>query len=177
MTTATSMITLGERVSALPDYQQNALLHFLEYLEWKAKLPGTGYAQQDNRALGERLRAVRTELQQTEDDAAAVAGVALVTYQRYEKGTIGRWATLKYLRYADTWNVSVDWLTAGTGTMFRGNQRPDIAPSVAPATEPAPAAISACRVRRGSAPAEKRAKVVASTSNVVALFGAPAGKA
>ena len=163
MTIGTSTHPLHDRVTALPPHQQTAVYAFLEYLEWKSRLPGTGYGE-DNRALGERLRAVRLELRQSEDDAAEVAGVALATYQRYEKGTIGRWATQKYLRYAEAWNVSVDWLSDGRGTMFRGNKRPDIAPSTVPAPEAKPSPV-----RRGVSQArqQRAAEAFAASQNVV----------
>jgi hypothetical protein len=130
---------LGQRIAALPPAAQSVISHFLEYLEWKEKLPvykGAGAEASDaydRRALGRRLHVVRETLKQTLDEAAYVAGLSLTTYEAYEGGKIGRWATRKMLSYCDTWNVSLDWLLEGAGTMFRDDRRPDIKPmEVAP---------------------------------------------
>jgi transcriptional regulator with XRE-family HTH domain len=126
--------TINQRIAALPDYHQTAVFAFLEFLEWKARIPTVrrGTEPADRTALGARLCEVRETLKQTEEQAASVAGLTLKTYQAYEQGRIGRWPTRKIIVYAETWNVSLDWLFDGTGTMFRDDKPPriEIAPLV-----------------------------------------------
>jgi transcriptional regulator with XRE-family HTH domain len=133
-------ITIDQRVAALPAHIQTSFRAYLEYLEFKAALPSYRSDKEALReGLGPRLRAVREALQQSEEAAAEIAGVALSTYQRYEKGNIGRWSTAKFTNYADRLNLSIDWLLEGDGSMFRGDRRPDIEPSAEPVPEPKPA--------------------------------------
>jgi transcriptional regulator with XRE-family HTH domain len=127
----------SRRFDALPPTAQSHVIGFLEFLEWKAKHSvgvydaGKENRRDKNRAIGARLLAVRTTLRQSIDEAAQVADVAIYTYEKYERGVIGRWPTVKVISYADTWNVSLDWLLEGTGTMFRG-EPPVLTPTDTP---------------------------------------------
>jgi transcriptional regulator with XRE-family HTH domain len=141
-------MTLEERVSALPLADQSTFFGFLEYIEWKRRLPGADAGRNKARSrkdVGARLLAVRETLKQSEESAADAAGLTLKTYQQYERGRIGRWATAKMLNYVDVWNISLDWLSLGNGTMFRGAP-PQLEPSLQPSV--APQAVEAQRSRR-----------------------------
>lgn len=159
------MSTLDQRLAALPTHQQVVFRGFLEYLEWKAQIPSYGNEQTAQReALGARLLAVREALKQSQEAAARVAGLTLVTYERYEQGHVGRWPTLKVTAYATTWNVNVAWLLEGSGTMFRDDTPPQIEPS------PPPQPVEAPSRRRGPrGPYDCRADVTPA-ANVVSLF-------
>jgi transcriptional regulator with XRE-family HTH domain len=112
---------LGPRVQALSPADQSSLMSFVDFLEWKrAEGNDVRAIARINQAvaMGERLRAVRETLGKTEDEAAEVAGVALHTYLQYERRGARRWGTRKMVEYAETWNVSIDWLYEGTGKMF-----------------------------------------------------------
>lgn len=148
--------TIDQRVAALPPYVQKGVLQYLEYLEWKANLPSNRMLESD---LGERMRAVREALKQSMASAAHTAGVTLVTYEQYERGVIGRWATNKIRGYCEAWNVSFGWLMEGTGTMFTDDKPPQIEPSSEPIAEASPA--------KRTAP---RRQLAATAANVVSLF-------
>lgn len=115
---------IDTRFANLGPTDQAAVLHYLEYLEWKRdERP----AVQDearialSSAIAARLRAVRTTLGKTEEEAAEAAGIfRLSTYLTYETRGPRRWSAAKMRRYCEAWNVSIDWLYTGEGSMFRG---------------------------------------------------------
>jgi transcriptional regulator with XRE-family HTH domain len=138
------MQTIDQRIEALPPTCKFVIVSHLEYLEWKNRHAVGSYSTQgekeekyqQRRALGERLQAVRKALRQSIEEAAAVAGIVPETYERYERGIIGRWPTVKVVSYAETWNVSFAWLFEGTGSMFRESGPPTLSPTEP--TEPTP---------------------------------------
>jgi hypothetical protein len=79
------------------------------------------------RAAGDRLREVRHQLCLSELDAAQSYGVGVQTYRRYERGSAQRHRMRKLVDFADKYNLSLDWLIEGRGTMFMGGARPAIA--------------------------------------------------
>jgi Helix-turn-helix len=68
----------------------------------------------DWRGCGHRLRVTRIALGITETAAADAYGVSLATYRKYEVGYPQR-AKLDggWVRFADTFDVSIDWLCIG----------------------------------------------------------------
>jgi hypothetical protein len=98
--------------------------------------------------LGVRLRAARETLNQSTESAADAAGLTLKTYERYEQGRIGRWATAKMLGFVETWNISLDWLLEGTGTMFCDGGPPQLEPSRPPQPVEAPPRRPCAGIRR-----------------------------
>ena len=62
---------------------------------------------------GKRLQITRAALNLTEQQAADGHGITLKTYRRWEAGEIGRCCTGPTLRFAQRYNLSLDWLIEG----------------------------------------------------------------
>jgi DNA-binding XRE family transcriptional regulator len=75
-------------------------------------------------AAGERLRQVRQQLGLSELEAAQNYGVHVRTYRRYERGGAQRHKMGKLVKFADKYNLSLDWLFEAKGTMFMGGFTP-----------------------------------------------------
>lgn len=76
------------------------------------------------RGLGHRLRVTRIALGISEAEAAAAAKRSVRTWRKYEEtGRLRGSSTYNLLCFADKYDVSLDWLVAGDGTMFRSNFR------------------------------------------------------
>ncbi len=69
------------------------------------------------RDFAHRLRVTRIILAVSEKEAAARAGVSLATYRKWESE--GRLSTEPALRFAEAFDISVEWLFAGE-TAFIG---------------------------------------------------------
>jgi transcriptional regulator with XRE-family HTH domain len=61
-----------------------------------------------------RLRVLRQTLDISEMDAAVAHGVTVRTYRKWEAGNPQR-ASDRFLRFADKYDVSLDWLCHGNG--------------------------------------------------------------
>lgn len=67
-----------------------------------------------HRRFGARMRVLRLALGLTEADAAAIYGVTLGTYQRYEAGARMRSGVGKLMRLCERYPaVSLDWILEG----------------------------------------------------------------
>lgn len=128
------MHPLAQRIETLDSSDRAFVLKFIEFLEWKRHERPLIVTQESlvrAKAMARRLRAVREALGRTELEAANAAGVALVSYRRYEADGHGprRWPSHKCEDYCDAWNVSLDWLVRGEGTMFREGGPPKLKPA------------------------------------------------
>lgn len=115
------MMTFQQRIDALEPADQEAVIRFIEFVEWKrTERPLIVQQRWLDRSAeqAQRLRAVREALGKSEEDAARVADVALHTYLAYERRGPRRWSSAKIFAYCETWGVNTGWLLLGEGEMF-----------------------------------------------------------
>ena len=77
-----------------------------------------------NTELFERLRALRKAWRLTQKKMAARAGIAVSTYQYYERGE--RDISSKSLYLLSTYGASAEWLLTGEGEMFQNQIDEDV---------------------------------------------------
>lgn len=74
--------------------------------------------------IGTRIKKIRLELGYTQEQMAAFFGIRRAGYRRYEGGeTTPGVQALKML--ADRFNVSLEWLIRGEGSMIRSEADPE----------------------------------------------------
>lgn len=119
----------------------------LEFAETRPLRAGIERTQRDAKyfatCYGKRLRCLRTVLGVTEKAFAAAHPIALRTYRKMEAGTPVRLSNRKLMNFVETYNISLDWILDGRGSMFRRNRSRRKGP-----TKLAPNVVDFCAFRK-----------------------------